>query len=185
MIKYKRNQNNKNNNLCNFQKKIRNKPKKKKKKKKSDVDDKTEPLPNDLPGVEHLSVQPSFRCNICDLECSSRNLLLQHANGKKHKRKLATFVPEQTEEERAAAAEAARIAAEQLKQQQIEERNQQLKDKEICGVEFLRFDDDDSFKCFLCNVDVPTFDVLLAHAGGQRHKKKVRVWCVQRIWKNV
>ena len=39
-------------------------------------------------GLEFLSSRPPWKCNICNISCTSRETLLGHATGAKHKRRV-------------------------------------------------------------------------------------------------
>ena len=39
-------------------------------------------------GLEFLSSRPPWKCNICNVSCTSRETLLGHATGAKHKRRV-------------------------------------------------------------------------------------------------
>ena len=39
-------------------------------------------------GLEFLSSRPPWKCNVCNVSCTSRETLLGHATGAKHKRRV-------------------------------------------------------------------------------------------------
>ena len=41
-------------------------------------------------GLEFLSSRPPWKCNICNVSCTSRETLLGHATGAKHKRRVSS-----------------------------------------------------------------------------------------------